>query len=300
VEWREGGAALPYAAVWDHFCETRGAPLRETWLEALRAHARRGASRLGSVETPPRPEQEAPADGSGPPAATPAERLFGSAEVKGHKAAICDIGRRLWQRAYVDGNGGNLSVRITDDLVLCTPTLVSKGFMTPEDLCLVDMNGVQRAGSKRATSEILMHLAIYRAQPLARACVHAHPPEATGFAVARVPPPSGLIPEMEIFCGLVPLAPYFTPGTHQVGEAVAALAERHTTILMGNHGAVAWGVNVEDAYFKMEILESYCRTVQVATRLKDGPHTFTADELRELLAIKERLGLPDPRLGTLT
>ncbi len=222
------------------------------------------------------------------------EQLFRSAEANAQKERICEMGRRLWQRAYVDGNGGNISVRLSDEHVLCTPTLVSKGFMVPEDLCLVDMDGVQRAGDRRATSEILMHLAIYRAQPLAKACVHAHPPHATGFAIANVAPTSGLVPEMEIFCGEVPVAPYFTPGTPEVGEAVARLCDRHNTVLMGNHGAVAWGFDVQDAYFKIEILESYCITVLAAAQV-GTPRRFTPEELGALLAIKKRLGIPDGR-----
>ena len=228
-------------------------------------------------------------------AARAPERLFRSREVNAQKDRICDIGRRLWQRAYVDGNGGNVSVRVSDELVLCTPTLVSKGFMTRDDLCLVDMDGVQRAGTQRATSEILMHLAIYRAQPLAQACVHAHPPRATGFAIANVSPSSGHVPEMEIFCGEVPVAPYFTPGTPEVGEAIARLCDRHNTVLMGNHGAVAWGRDEQDAYFKIEILESYCITVLAAAQV-GTPRRFTPEELRALLAIKKRLGIPDGRL----
>jgi L-fuculose-phosphate aldolase len=211
------------------------------------------------------------------------------------KASICDIGRRLWQRAYVDGNGGNISARVAGGLVLCTPTLVSKGFMSPDDLCLVDMDGVQRAGAKRATSEILMHLAIYRAQPLAQACVHAHPPRATAFAIAGVSPPSCRVPEMEIFCGEVPVAPYFLPGTPEISEAVARLADRHNTILMGNHGAVGWGFDVQDAYFKMEILESYCITALATAQLSATPNRFDPEQLRALLAIKRRLGIPDAR-----
>ena len=112
------------------------------------------------------------------------ERLFNCPAVHELKEQICEVGRRLWQRAYVDGNGGNLSIRLTEDVVLCTPTLVSKGFMKPEDLCLVDLDGNQLAGVKKRTSEILMHLSIMKAQPKARAVSHAHPPHATGFAVA--------------------------------------------------------------------------------------------------------------------
>jgi L-fuculose-phosphate aldolase len=281
----EAQATLPWQAVWAHYCESRGAPPDAGWIGAVLAHEGRGSTAAPAAVA----HQVAAA------APSAAERLFHSPEVNSQKARICDMGRRLWQRAYVDGNGGNLSVRVSGDLVLCTPTLVSKGFMAPEDLCLVDMDGVQRAGAKRATSEILMHLAIYRAQPLARACVHAHPPHATGFAVSYVQPTSCLVPEMEVFCGEVPVAPYFTPGTPAVGESVARLCDRHNTVLMGNHGAVAWGFDVQDAYFKMEILESYCRTLLVTAQL-GGPTRFTPEELRALLAIKERLGIPDARL----
>jgi L-fuculose-phosphate aldolase len=223
------------------------------------------------------------------------ESFFQSSEVGAQKDQICDIGRRLWQRAYVDGNGGNISVRSAEDLVLCTPTLVSKGFMQPADLCLVDMQGNQKAGARKRTSEVLMHLAIYRSVPDAVACVHAHPPHATGFAVSGVRPPLCMVPEMELFCGVVPIAPYMTPGSAEMGEAVAALAPTHNTILMANHGVVAWGKTVEDAYFKMEILEAYCRTVLVTAQLGKPPNTIPAGQVRELLAIKQNLGIPDPR-----
>jgi L-rhamnose isomerase len=283
----EDARALPWAAVWDHYCERGGVAGGKAWLDAVRDRRR-------AVRVSPAPPPRAPEPPRAGGAASAIERVFDSSEVNAHKERICDIGRRLWQRAYVDGNGGNVSVRLSDALVLCTPTLVSKGFMTPGDLCLVDMDGVQRAGVKRATSEILMHLAIYRAQPLAKACVHAHPPYATGFAVSYVQPSSGHVPEMEVFCGEVPVAAYFTPGTPGVGEAVARLCDRHNTVLMGNHGAVAWGSDVQDAYFKMEILESYCRTLLVAAQVGD-PRRFTPEELGALLAIKKRLGIPDGR-----
>ncbi len=231
------------------------------------------------------------------PALTTPERLLRSPPVRALAREICDVGRRLWQRAYVDGNGGNLSARVGDDLVLCTPTLASKGFLRPEDLCLVDLDGVQRAGARPRTSEVLLHLAIYASQPLARACVHAHPPHATGFAVAGVSPPGALTPEMEIFCGPVPVAPYRTPGSWAMGEAVAALAGEHTTILMANHGAVAWGTGVEDAGFKLEILEAYCTTLRVLAGLGRRPRRIPPARLAELLAIKRELGIPDPRLA---
>src|SRR6267142_3101917 len=188
------------------------------------------------------------------------EAFFNSPEINELKLQICEIGRRLWQRAYVDGNGGNIAIRVGEDIALCTPTLVSKGFMKPEDMCLVDLEGNQLAGAKKRTSEILMHLQIMKRQPRAVATVHCHPPYSTGFAVAGVQPPTCMIPEYEVFSS-VAIAPYRTPGTPEMGQLVADLVDKHNTILMANHGVVAWSHNdVEDAYFKMEILEAYCRT----------------------------------------
>lgn len=225
------------------------------------------------------------------------EKFFNSPYCQKLKEQICDVGRRLWQRAYVDGNGGNIAVRVGDDIALCTPTLVSKGFMKPEDMCLVDFEGNQLAGAMRRTSEILMHLQIMKRQPRAVATVHCHPPYSTGFAVAGIEPPTCMIPEYEVFSS-VAIAPYRTPGTPEMGKLVADLVDKHNTILMANHGVVAWSHNnVEDAYFKMEILEAYCRTVLVASQLGKSPNTFTPSQLQDLLRIKQSLGIPDPRHG---
>ena len=230
---------------------------------------------------------------------SPAEQFFHSPELQSLKEQICDIGRRLWARAYVDGNGGNIAVRVADDLVLCTPTLVSKGFMKPEDMCLVDLEGNQKTGIKKRTSEILTHLAIMKAQPKAKATVHCHPPYATGFAVAGVKPPTCMLPEIEVFIGEVPIAEYATPGTPPVGEAIAQLVDQHNTVLMGNHGAISWSSSVEDAYFKMEILEAYCRSIMVASQLGTDlkTKTFSKEQLGDLLKIKQTLGVPDRRIG---
>lgn len=225
------------------------------------------------------------------------EAFFNSPYCHNFKLQICDIGRRLWGRAYVDGNGGNIAIRVGEDIALCTPTLVSKGFMKPEDMCLVDFEGNQLFGPKKRTSEILMHLQIMKRQPKAVATVHCHPPYATGFAVAGVEPPTCMIPEFEVFAS-VAIAPYRTPGTPEMGQLVADLVDTHNVILMANHGVVSWSHNnVEDAYFKMEILESYCRTILVASQLGVTPKTMTAPQLQDLLKIKQSLGIPDPRYG---
>jgi L-fuculose-phosphate aldolase len=243
------------------------------------------------------PDAVAPPQLSSRSAKAELEAFFSSAYARNLKEQICEVGRRLWQRAYVDGNGGNISVRAGEDIAICTPTLVSKGFMTPGDLCLVDFDGNQLVGARKRTSEILMHLQIYQRQPRAVSVVHAHPPYSTGFAVAGVEPPTCMIPEFEVFAS-VALAPYRTPGTPEMGKLVADLVDQHNIVLMANHGVVCWShLGVEDAYFKMEILEAYCRTVLVASQLGKPVNTMTAAQVQDLLTIKRGLEIPDPRYG---
>ena len=225
------------------------------------------------------------------------EAFFNSAYAQDIKEQICEMGRRLWQRAYVDGNGGNMAVRVGDDIAICTPTLVSKGSLKPADMCLVDFEGNQLLGTKRRTSEILMHLQIMQKQPKAVATCHCHPPYSTGFAVAGIVPPTCMIPEYEVFAS-VALAPYRTPGTPEMGQLVAELVDKHNTILMANHGVVTWSHNnIEEAYWRMEIIEAYCRTLLVTAQLGKVPNTFNPEQLKDLLKIKQSLGYVDPRFG---
>ena len=223
------------------------------------------------------------------------EALFNSPYAHEIKLQICEMGRRLWQRAYVDGNGGNMAVRVGEDIAICTPTLVSKGSLKPEDMCLVDFEGNQLLGTKKRTSEILMHLQIMQRQPQALATCHCHPPYATGFAVAGIVPPTCMIPEYEVFAS-VAIAPYRTPGTPEMGKLVADLVDKHNTILMANHGVVTWSHNsIEEAYWRMEIIEAYCRTLLVTAQLGKVPNKFSAEQLQDLLRIKQSLGYVDPR-----
>jgi L-fuculose-phosphate aldolase len=225
------------------------------------------------------------------------ETFFNSPYCHNLKLQICEMGKRLWQRAYVDGNGGNMAIKVGDDIAICTPTLVSKGSLKPEDLCLVDFEGNQLLGGKKRTSEILMHLQIMQKQPKAVATCHCHPPYATGFAVAGIVPPTCMIPEYEVFAS-VALAPYRTPGTPEMGKLVAELVDKYNTILMANHGVVTWSHNnIEEAYWRMEIIEAYCRTLLVTAQLGKVPNTFTPEQLKDLLKIKQSLGYVDPRFG---
>ena len=225
------------------------------------------------------------------------EAFFVSPYALDLKRQICELGKRLWDREYVDGNGGNFAVRVGEDLVICTPTLVSKGSLKPEDMCLVDFEGNQILGTKKRTSEVLMHLQMMKRQPKAFATCHCHPPYATAFAVAGIVPPTCMLPEYEVFCA-VAVAPYRTPGTPEMGKLVADLVEEHNTILMANHGVVTWSHNgLEEAYWRMEIIEAYCRTLMIASQLGKPMKTFSAGQMKELLSIKQGLGFVDPRFG---
>jgi L-fuculose-phosphate aldolase len=223
--------------------------------------------------------------------------FFNSAKARQLKEQICEMGRRQWQREYVDANGGNMAIRVGTDIALCTPASVSKGFMKPSDMCLVDFEGNQLAGDKPRTSEILMHLEMMKRQPRAMATCHAHPPYATGYAIAGMVPPRRMIPEYEIYA-TVAVAPYHTPGQPEMGRLIADLVEEHNTILMTNHGVVSWShLDIEDAYFKMEIIEAYCRTLLVTAQLGVTPKKIAPELVVELLKRKKTVEIPDPRYG---
>jgi L-fuculose-phosphate aldolase len=233
---------------------------------------------------------------SGAPASSGSDwdRLFNSPEAQAIKQEIIQVGRKLWQRAYVDGNGGNISYRLTADAVICTPTLTSKADLKPEDLCLVDLEGNQLAGGKPRTSEILLHLEIYKAVPEAKAAVHCHPPHATAYAITGRVPPTCVIPEYEVFIGKVALSPYETPGTQKFAETVLPYVKTHNTVLLANHGIICWADTVTHAEWFVEVVDTYCWTLMLAGQLGSLTH-IPEDKASDLLAIKQKLGLPDAR-----
>jgi L-fuculose-phosphate aldolase len=229
-----------------------------------------------------------------PEASSPLEAalLF---EAEALREEIILVGRKLWERQYVDGNGGNISARLGSRYVLCTPTLVSKGDMEPADICLSDLDGNILAGDRARTSELPLHLGIYKANPRARAVVHCHPPYATAFAVTGTVPPSGLITEYEIFIGQPAVAPYETPGTQAFADTVLPFVQEHNTILLQNHGVVCWSDTVTRAEHLAEILDAGCKTYLVAKQIGAPLNFIPEDKIREILALKRRLGLPDAR-----
>ena len=213
---------------------------------------------------------------------------------------MCDIGHRVWLRGYCAGNEGNHSVRISEDRVLCTPTGVSKGFLTPDQITIVDMEGQQidKKNKMRRTSEVLLHLQIYKARPNVRSVIHSHPPHATAFAMANIPIPEGIHPEAEVFLGKVPTAPYTTPSYKELGESVIAVMNQDTnTVMMGNHGAVCFDTSLTGAYYKLEILDAYCRILLLTLSL-GRVNQLTPREMHDLLEVKAKFGMPDSRIKT--
>jgi L-fuculose-phosphate aldolase len=225
------------------------------------------------------------------------QEIFSSPQANVLKEEIVHAGKKLWARQYVDGNGGNISARVSPDYFLCTPTLCSKGDLRAEDLSLVDIDNAQICGDRPQTSEILLHLEIYKAVPAANAVIHCHPPYATAHAIAGVVPPGNLIPEQEVFVGPVALAPYETPGTLAFAKTVLPFVKNHNTILLANHGIVCWADTVAHAEWYVEVVETYCKTVMIAMQLRPHLNEIPPDKIADLLAIKKKLGLPDVRLN---
>jgi L-fuculose-phosphate aldolase len=220
-----------------------------------------------------------------------------SVEAQALRAEIIRVGRKLWERQYVEGNGGNISVRLGSRYVLCTPTLLSKGDLEPDDICLSDLEGKIVAGCRSCTSELLLHLEIYKANPLARAIVHCHPPYSTAFALTGTVPPNGLISEYELFIGPAAAAPYETPGTQAFAETVLPYVQDHNTILLANHGIVCWSDTATHAEWLVEVLESACKTYLIAKQIGQPLRLIPDSKIQEILALKQRMGLPDARFA---
>ncbi|MCH7727402.1 MAG: class II aldolase/adducin family protein [Planctomycetes bacterium] len=210
------------------------------------------------------------------------------------KKDICEIGERIYNKGFAAANDGNITVRIGDNEFLCTPTMHCKGFLKPDDIATIDMQGKQLAGRKKRSSEALLHLEIYKQRPDIKSVVHCHPPHATAFAVAREPIPQCVLPEVEVFLGDVPITKYETPGSQGFADTVIPFVKNTNVLILANHGTVSYGENVERAYWWTEILDAYCR-ILLLSRSLGKVNYFTEDKERELLALKEKWGFSDPR-----
>jgi L-fuculose-phosphate aldolase len=203
---------------------------------------------------------------------------------------IVEVGRLVYQKGWVAANDGNISIRLDQDRILCTPTGVSKGMMHPDDMIICDMQGNKVIGRKERTSEIMMHLTVYGLRPDVKSVVHAHPPVATGFATAGRPLTQALLPEVIIGLGCVPLADYGLPGTPELTEPMLPYIPKYDAILMGNHGAVCYGDDVFRAFFRMETVEHYARIALVA-ELLGGANVLPKVEVDKLFDSRTRYGV---------
>lgn len=207
---------------------------------------------------------------------------------------ICEIGRRMYTRRMVAANDGNLSVRLSENEVLCTPTGVSKGFMKPEQLCKVDLTGkvLQMAEGFGPSSEVKMHLRVYQKRPDISAVVHAHPIFATTFAVMGRALDIPIMPEVIVNFGKVPLAPYGTPSTLEIPDAIEPYLADYEAILLESHGALTWAKDLMAAYMKMESVEFYAELLYRSTQL-GGPRELSEDKLarlREVISEHDKRG----------
>src|SRR5436189_3163211 len=213
-----------------------------------------------------------------------------------HRDYICEIGRRVYAKGFAAANDGNITVRLSDKEILCTPTMVSKGFMKPEDICKIDYEGKQLAGKRKRSSEALLHLALYKANPKIGAVVHCHPPHATAFAVAHEPIPKCILPEVEVFLGEVPIAVYETPGNQKFADTIVPYLKDCNTIILANHGTITFGPDLEKAYWNSEIIDAYCKILILAKQL-GRVNYFTDGQTKELLDLKKKLGYDDARFA---
>jgi len=200
---------------------------------------------------------------------------------------IVQVGRLMFDKGWIAANDGNITIRLDEERLMATPTGISKGMMRPEDMLICDLHGDKLCGQRECTSELGMHLAIYQIRPDVRAVVHAHPPVATGFAAAGRALNLALLPEVVIGLGSVPLADYGLPGTPALTEGMLPYIPKYDAILMANHGAVAYGEDVLQAFSKMETVEHFARITLVA-ELLGGAKVLPRVEVQKLFDSRKR------------
>lgn len=205
---------------------------------------------------------------------------------------IVEVGKLLYERCYVVSSDGNVSIRLGENLVLATPTMTCKGRMTEECLALTDMDG-KPLTDKKASSELAMHLLIYKERPDIKAVCHAHPPHGTAFAVAGLAIDQPILSEVILTLGCVPLTDYGTPSTDELTEAMRPFVPHHNALLMANHGAVAYGEDLWQAFDRLETLEHTARIAILAKTL-GGANNLPMDAIEKLVNIREKAGYLTP------
>ncbi len=209
------------------------------------------------------------------------------------RADIVEVGRRMYARGYTASNDGNISARLGQDRLVMTPKSVCKGFMTPDMMCITDLEGRKIHGDRDPSSEMLMHLEVYRHRPDVRAVVHAHPPVATGFAVAGIPLDRAVLAEVLTTLGSVPIAEYATPSTSELPAAVRKYVKAHDGMLLANHGALTLGADLFSAYYKMETIEHFAH-ISLVARLLGRENLIAREEVVRLQELRGSYGIKAP------
>ena len=209
------------------------------------------------------------------------------------RADIVEVGRRMYARGYTASNDGNISVRLGADRLLMTPKSVCKGFMTPDMMCITDLEGRKLQGDRDPSSEMLMHLEVYRQRPDVQAVVHAHPPTATGFAVAGIPLDRAVLAEVLTTLGSIPIAEYATPSTKELPQAVRKYIKAHDGMLLANHGALTVGGDLYGAYYKMETIEHFAK-ISLVARLLGRENLLSREEVTRLQELRGAYGIKAP------
>lgn len=207
------------------------------------------------------------------------------------RKAICDIGQRMYDKDFVAANDGNISIKIGKDTIICTPTGVSKGFMTPDMLIKMNMKGEVISGKLKPSSEIKMHLRVYEENDEVMAVTHAHPPIATSFAIAGIELDQPILPEAVVILGTVKIAPYATPGTQEVPDSIAPYVKSDNAVLLANHGALTWGRDITEAYYRLESLEYYAKVMMYTSSIIGKTNLLDCQQVDRLIEIKHKMGI---------
>ena len=207
------------------------------------------------------------------------------------RKAICDIGKRMYDKDFVAANDGNISIKIGKNTILCTPTGVSKGFMTPDMLVKMNMKGEVISGKLKPSSEIKMHLRVYEENDTVMAVTHANPPIATSFAIAGIELDQALLPEAVVMLGTVRIAPYATPGTQEVPDSIAPFCKSDNAVLLANHGALTWGRDITEAYHRLESLEYYAKVMMYTSSIIGKSNVLSCNQVDQLIELKHKMGI---------
>lgn len=208
------------------------------------------------------------------------------------KEWLVEIGKRMYDQGYVVTNDGNISLKVSENEIWVTPTGVSKGFMTPDIMVKMNLQGDILEGNAKPSSEVKMHIRVFTENPNVNAVVHAHPVCATAFAIAGIPLEDPFMVESAIGLGVVPVARYATTGTQEVPDSIAPFCKEYGGVLLSNHGALTWGRDILQAYYRMETLENYAKTTFLVKNLGGG-RLLSQNQMDEIEAKKEPLGILD-------